>query len=226
MRYFAGDWAAHPDRRGRPATRRRGAARAPRGGVRMPAGTDRRPVPGVRRAGVAGRADHRHRPARRGRPRPVPRPARAGNHRAGGVPDGARRAARPAVRLCRGRRRLPDQALRVRGAGRPPARPAPAQRSRRAPAPAACASIRSTTRRLRRRVGVAADADRVPVARIAGCARRRGRAPRRTRGGRLAARRDRPRQHPRRLHRPAQAQAPDDARRARTGNGARRRLLV
>ena len=44
----------------------------------MPAGTDRRPVSGVRRAGVAGRADHRHRPARRGRPRPVPRPAGAG----------------------------------------------------------------------------------------------------------------------------------------------------
>ena len=43
---------------------------------------------------------------------------------------------------------------------------------------------------------------------------------------RLAARRDRPRQHARRLHRPPQAQDPGDARRARTGNGARRRLSL
>ena len=69
-----------------------------------------------------------------------------------------------------------------------------------------------------------ADADRVPPARALLAAAGRGGAAARAGPGGVAARRDRPRQHARRLHRPTPAQAPRAARRAGDRDRARRRL--
>ena len=158
---------------------------------------------------TARRADHRRRPARRRRPR---RLSRRYAHRAiaapGALPHRARRAARPARRLRRRRRRLPDQAVRIRGAGR-----ASAHALRQARAGTDCRprwdSSDSIPRRTPRR-SASAIAKLTPTEfrLLARSPRRRGDAVRRRQlvRDRVAARRHRPRQHARCVHR-----APADA---------------
>src|SRR4051794_9197224 len=149
----------------------------------------------------------RHRAPRRGRPRRVPGAPRERREQPGHLPHGADRADGPAFGVPCGRRRLHDEAVRRRRAGG-------ADSSRNAPARDV---VRGCARRPRGRPrsargpqgrpDCAAHSDGVPHARCAGGAARRGGAAPGAAGGRMAGRGDRPRQHHRRLHRAAAAQA-------------------
>src|SRR4051794_33018363 len=197
-----------------PRAHRRGL-RGPRGGRRAPGGA------GVLRR-AAGPARARRRPARRRRARRLPGAARARRRCAGDLPHGPRPADRPALGLPCRRRRLPDQAVRARRAARahPRAAQAPARRRRGRTAGARSRAARTPGGRALH----SADADRVPAARGAGRTARRGGAPARARVRRLAGWRDRPREHARRVHHPAAAQAARGRGGERDRDHARRRV--
>ena len=157
-------------------------------GFEVAGGRDRSRAARARRRS-ARRARGRHRAAGRRRARRLPGAARARHAGARAVPDRPRRPGRPARRLQRGRRRLPDEAVRVRRAGRAAAR---AAAPRAAPDGALeAAGLRLDPARTPCRAAAAscADADGVPAAGRArraagrgGAAPRAGRAP----GGRTA----------------------------------------
>ena len=162
----------------------------------------------ARQRALGRRDDRRHRAARRRRARRRPGAAGAAATTSRPLPHGPRRTPRPPLRLRGRRRRLPDEAVRVRRARRAAARAREARRRR--PVGAGRRPRASIRRRTRRSCGGdarRADPDRVPPP---GAARRQpgrgGPAPPARRGG-LGARRDRPRQHARRLRRPPAAQA-------------------
>ena len=186
----------------------------------------RRRAAGTGRDGRARPARRRRRPAGRRRTRRLPGAAGAGSRHADPVPDGAGGADRPGRRLQRGRRRLPDEAVRVRRAGRAAARAAAARGHHRSRSrPAGSASTRSPMRPMRESEGPA-DADGVPPARAPDLESRRGCAPPRPDPHRVAARRARAREHARRLRRPSAPQARALPRRAAHHDRARRRLLA
>ena len=152
-----------------------------------------------------------------------------GRAQPGPLPDRARRAARPAQRLPRRRRRLPDQAVRARRAAR--ARPRAAAARRRPPSePVEPNGARARSGRARgqprRRAACALTPTEFRV--LAALAARPGRgrcAARALVAAGMARRRDRARQHARRLHRPHPPQAARrPARREADRDGARRRL--
>src|SRR3954449_678384 len=225
------DTSQHAAPAGHGGRGRRRAARAPRQGPAPPRARgdrrrDGRPAP-RRHRGLAGRrARRRQRPAGRRRARRLPGAARPRREHAGAVPHRPRHPRRPPVGLRLRRRRLRHQAVRLRR-GRCAAAGAPASRrgrgaGRRRRPPSRPGRVRGRRRGRARR----AHADRVPPARRARRPPGRGRPPRDAHRRRVAGRRDRPRQHARRLHRAAAAQARAARRCAAHRHRARGRVLA
>src|SRR5581483_7197022 len=140
------------------------------------------------------------------------------------LPDRARCARRPGLRLRRRRRRLSREAVRVRRARRAAPGVAAPRGERRCGRGGGTSTRSGHSLRRRRQNLRGADADRVPTARAAARPPRRSRAPPRPRASRLATRCDRAQQHARRVRRAAAPEAAHARRSARNRDRARRRL--